>query len=194
MPGEALGRLGELDELTEVLGGGDDRAVAGEAYADAGDLDMRERSRALQEGGQRSRHHALAKVAHVDHRDDAVSAVGPGRCRVQRGDHVDLAHERDVSERDGLIGEGGSGRAQQPERARDSGLAHSRDVLQARLTQRRDAPRQHRAGDLGRAAGDLRDADDLDPGKRRDHRAGVLFDLAQVDGERGHIEHESVRS
>ena len=35
--GDALGRLGELGEQAEVLGGGDDRAVAGEADADPDD-------------------------------------------------------------------------------------------------------------------------------------------------------------
>ncbi len=126
-----LAALGQLGQPAEVGLVGDDRPVAGEVHADAGDVDVVHGVDALEERGQRVRHHALAQVAEVHHGDDRVTPTRSGG-GVLQGDHrLELALKRDVGELHGLAGQVRRRRAQQPDGRREPGVAKALGVLQA---------------------------------------------------------------
>ena len=113
----------------------------------------------LGEGRQVGRQHALAQVAQVDHGDHAVALARRAGGALEGEHRLELALQRDVDEAHGFGGQGRRGRAQQPDRGLDAGGAQARGVLEPRLAERLGAAGQHRAPDLGRAAGHLGDPD-----------------------------------
>ena len=130
-------QLGQTPEIVVVR---DDRPVAGEVDADAGDVDVVHDIDALEEGRQIRRQHAFAQVAELDHRHDGVTPPRGGGGVVERHHRLELALERDVGEQHGLAGELGRRRPQQPDRRREAGGAEPRGVLEARLSPSALAP------------------------------------------------------